>query len=133
MAPAAPRKPRNEFVAKAVRDWITAVGARSACIEPCSPWENGHCENFNASIRDELLNREIFYSPAEARIVIETWRRQYNTRRPHSTRRGQSTAGPSCRRASCCGLSRHAQVHAPAGEPHARESAPDPMGPSCAR
>ena len=74
-----------EFVAKAVRDWIAAVGARTAYIEPGSPWENGYCESFNAKLRDELLNGEIFYSLAEAKIVIETWRRHYNTKRPHSS------------------------------------------------
>ncbi|WP_166507207.1 IS3 family transposase [Frigidibacter mobilis] len=74
-----------EFVAKAVREWIAAVGARTAFIEPGSPWENGYCESFNAKLRDELLNGEIFYSLAEAKIVIESWRRHYNTRRPHSS------------------------------------------------
>ncbi|MBB4000244.1 transposase InsO family protein [Aureimonas pseudogalii] len=74
-----------EFVAKAVREWITAVGAQTAFIEPGSPWENGYCESFNSKLRDELLNGEIFYSLAEARIVIESWRQHYNTRRPHSS------------------------------------------------
>lgn len=50
-----------EFAARAVRDWIAAVGARTAFIEPGSPWENGYCESFNAKLRDELLNGEIFY------------------------------------------------------------------------
>jgi len=74
-----------EFIAKAVRDWITAVGASTAFIEPGSPWENGYCESFNSKLRDELLNGEIFYSLAEARIVIEGWRLHYNTKRPHSS------------------------------------------------
>jgi putative transposase len=74
-----------EFIAKAVREWIAAVGARTAYIEPGSPWENGYCESFNSKLRDELLDGEIFYSLAEARTVIETWRRYYNTRRPHSS------------------------------------------------
>jgi transposase InsO family protein len=74
-----------EFVAKAVRDWISAVGAKTAYIEPGSPWENGYCESFNAKLRDELLNSEIFYSLAEAKIIIESWRRHYNTKRPHSS------------------------------------------------
>ena len=74
-----------EFVARAVRDWIAAVGARTAYIEPGSPWKNGYCESFNARLRDELLNGEIFYSLAEAKIVIESWRQHYNTRRPHSS------------------------------------------------
>jgi len=73
-----------EFIAKAVRDWITAVGARTAFIAPGSPWENGYCESFNSKLRDELLDGEIFYSLAEARIVIEEWRQLYNTERPHA-------------------------------------------------
>ena len=73
-----------EFIAQAVRDWITAVGAKTAYIEPGSPWENGYCESFNARFRDELLNREIFYSLREAQIIIEEWRKHYNTKRPHS-------------------------------------------------
>ena len=74
-----------EFIAKAVREWIAAVGARTAFIEPGSPWENGYCESFNSKLRDELLNGELFYSLAEAKIVIEGWRQHYNTRRPHSS------------------------------------------------
>ena len=74
-----------EFIAKAVREWIAAVVARTAFIEPGSPWENGYCESFNSKLRDELLNGELFYSLAEARIVIESWRQHYNTLRPHSS------------------------------------------------
>ncbi|ULO23758.1 IS3 family transposase [Methylocystis sp. SB2] len=75
----------SEFIAKAVQDWITAVGARTAYIEPGSPWENGYCESFNSKLRDELLNSEIFYSLKEGRIVIESWRRHYNEIKPHSS------------------------------------------------
>ena len=74
-----------EFIAKAVREWIVAVGAKTAFIEPGSPWENGYCESFNSKLRDELLNGEIFYSLAEAKVIIEAWRRYYNTERPHSS------------------------------------------------
>ncbi len=61
----------TEFVAQAVRDWIKAVGAKTAYIEPGSPWENGYCESFNARLRDELLDGEIFYSLKESQILIE--------------------------------------------------------------
>ena len=71
-----------EFIAQAVRDWIAAVGAKTAYIEPGSPWENGYCESFNARLRDELLNGEVFYSLREAQILIEQWRKHYNTKRP---------------------------------------------------
>jgi transposase InsO family protein len=74
-----------EFIAKAVREWIAAVGAKTAFIEPGSPWENGYCESFNSKLRDELLNSEIFYSLAEAKVTSEVWRRYYNTERPHSS------------------------------------------------
>lgn len=74
-----------EIIAKAVREWIVAVGAKTAFIEPGSPWENGYCESFNSKLRDELLNGELFYSLAEARIVIESWRQHSNTQRPHSS------------------------------------------------
>ena len=73
-----------EFIAQAVRDWIAAVGAKTAYIVPGSPWENGYCESFNARFRDELLNGEIFYTLKEAQIIIEEWRKHYNTKRPHS-------------------------------------------------
>ena len=74
-----------EFVADAVQKWIGAVGARAAYITPGSPWENGYVESFNARLRDELLNGEIFCSLREARVVIEQWRRHYNQARPHSS------------------------------------------------
>ena len=54
-------------------------------VHPASPWENGYNESFNGSLRDELLNGEIFYSLAEAKVLIEAWRRHYNTIRPHSS------------------------------------------------
>ena len=74
-----------EFIARTVQDWIAAVGAKTAYIMPGSPWENGFIESFNARLRDELLDGEIFYSLAEAKIIIESWRRHYNTVRPHES------------------------------------------------
>ena len=74
-----------EFVAKAVQVWIRAVGAKTAYIAPGSPWENGDVESFNARMRDELLNGELFYSLREAQIIIESWRIHYNTKRPHAS------------------------------------------------
>jgi putative transposase len=73
------------FVAKVVREWIATVGVKTAYIEPGSPWENGYCESFNSNLRDELLNGEIFYTLKEATVIIENWRRHYNTVRPHSS------------------------------------------------
>jgi transposase InsO family protein len=74
-----------EFTAHAVRDWLKRVGVRTLFIEPGSPWENGYVESFNGKLRDELLNREIFYTITEAKVLIERWRREYNTVRPHSS------------------------------------------------
>ena len=81
-----------EFVAQALRDWLAAVGSKTAYIMPGSPWENGYCESFNSKLRDELLNGEIFYTLKEAKIIIEGWRRHYNTIRPHSSLRYQPPA-----------------------------------------
>lgn len=73
-----------EFTARVVRDWLGKVGVKTLFIEPGSPWENGYCESFNGKLRDELLDREIFYSLNEAKVLIERWRHEYNTIRPHS-------------------------------------------------
>ena len=73
-----------EFIAQELRKWLAKVGTGVLYIEPGSPWENGYCESFNGKLRDECLNGEIFYSLKEAQIVIEQWRVEYNTRRPHS-------------------------------------------------
>ena len=74
-----------EFTAKAVRKWLNRLGVRTLFIEPGSPWENGYIESFNGKLRDELLNREIFTTLEEAKVLIEQWRREYNQVRPHSS------------------------------------------------
>jgi putative transposase len=74
----------SEFTAKMIRTWLNELGAKTLFIEPGSPWENGYIESFNGKLRDELLNREIFYTLQEAKILIEHWRRDYNRVRPHS-------------------------------------------------
>jgi transposase InsO family protein len=73
-----------EFVAEAVKGWIAGVGAAAAFIERASPWENGYVESFNGKLRDELLRAEVFNTLREAQVLIEQWRRHYNTARPHS-------------------------------------------------
>lgn len=75
----------SEFIATSVQKWLAQVGVKTLYITPASPWENGYNESFNGSLRDELLNGEIFYSLAEAKVLIEAWRRHYNTIRPHSS------------------------------------------------
>lgn len=74
-----------EFTARAVRNWLTRLGIQTLFIEPGSPWENGYVESFIGKMRDELLDREIFYTLDEARVLIDDWRRHYNTKRPHSS------------------------------------------------
>jgi transposase InsO family protein len=74
-----------EFTAHKVRDWLERVKVQTLFIEPGSPWENGYIESFNGKLRDELLDRELFDTLLEAKVLVERWRRQYNTVRPHSS------------------------------------------------
>jgi len=74
-----------EFTARVTRQWLKRLGVRTLFIEPGSPWENGYNESFNGKLRDELLNRELFYTLKEAKVLIEKWRLEYNTFRPHSS------------------------------------------------
>ena len=71
-------------MARALKGWIAGVGAQTAYIERGSPWENGYVESFNGKLRDELLNGEVSNTLREAQVLIERWRRHYNTARPHS-------------------------------------------------
>jgi len=74
-----------EFTATAVRRWLQRLEVQTLFIEPGCPWENGYVESFNGKLRDELLNREIFYTLEEASVLVERWRIHYNTIRPHSS------------------------------------------------
>jgi putative transposase len=74
-----------EFVSRALLKWIVAQGIETALIDPGKPWQNGLAESFNGKFRDECLSLEWFRSRAEAKAVIETWRRHYNEVRPHSS------------------------------------------------
>ena len=74
-----------EFVAEKVGKWITAVGEKTVSIEPGSPWVNGYCESFNDRLRDGLLNGEIIYTLAKAKIIMQEWSVHYNTVRPDSS------------------------------------------------
>ena len=75
----------SEFIAKKVRQFLSRLSVKPLFIEPGSPWENGYIESFNGKMRDELLSGEIFYSLKEAQVLIEMWRKHYNTVRPHSS------------------------------------------------
>ena len=74
-----------EFTAKAIRAWLKRLDVKTLFITPGSPWENGYNESFNGKLRDELLNGEIFYTLREARVIVDHWRWEYNTFRPHSS------------------------------------------------
>jgi transposase InsO family protein len=74
-----------EMTAKALRSWLQRLEVKTLFIEPGSPWENGYNESFNGKLRDELLNREIFYTLWEAKVLAEQWRKEYNRVRPHSS------------------------------------------------
>ena len=73
-----------EFIAEAVKRWLLDKEVETLYIEPGSPWENGYIESFNGRLRDEVLDREVFYSVKEAKVIVENWRLEYNNHRPHS-------------------------------------------------
>ena len=74
-----------EFIANAIKKWLKQKHVETLYIEPGSPWENGYIESFNGKLRDEILNREVFYSAKEAEVIVEDWRLDYNNHRPHSS------------------------------------------------
>jgi putative transposase len=108
-----------EFVSRALLKWIVDQGIATALIDPGKPWQNGTAESFNGKFRDECLSLEWFRSRAEAKVVIETWRRHYNEVRPHSSlgyltpaefaarlaSQGAAPARATGRRAAVCGAS----------------------------
>ena len=74
-----------ELTAKDLREWLNDLEVKTLFIEPGSPWENGYIESFNGKFRNELLDREIFTTLMEAKVLIENWRKEYNEIRPHSS------------------------------------------------
>jgi len=123
-----------EFVSKALLSWIVAQGIGTALIEPGKPWQNGVAESFNGKFRDECLNLEWFRSRAEAKVIIETWRRHYNEVRPHSSL-GYLTPNEFVARlpkaasrhatgqdAAVCGPSRPGPLHNPLRKEHMHEA-----------
>ncbi len=99
-----------EFTATAVRTWLERIGVRTLFIEPGSPWENGYIESFNGKLRDELLNGEIFDTLLEAKVLIERWRREYNTVRPHSSLGYRAPAPEAMLPLSACSATLHKQI-----------------------
>jgi transposase InsO family protein len=82
----------SEFIATTVQKWLAQVGVTTPYITPASPWENGYNESFNGSLRDELLNEELFDSRADARRKLAVWRYDYNNVRPHSSLQNRTSA-----------------------------------------
>jgi len=123
-----------EFVSKAVLSWIVAQGIGTALIEPGKPWQNGVTESFNGKFRDECLSLEWFRSRAEAKVIIETWRRHYNEVRPHSSlgyltpnefvaRRANAASHQATGQgAAVCGPSRPGPLHQPLREGHMQQA-----------
>lgn len=93
-----------EFIAYAIQDWLREKNVKTIYITPGSPWENAYIESFHDKLRDECLNREIFGSLWEARVVIEQWRLYYNSERPHSSLGYQTPAEFGSRAIGCSGL-----------------------------
>jgi putative transposase len=96
-----------EFTSCRIRRWLSELGTRTLFIGPGSPWENGPIESFNGKLRDELLNREIFYTLQEAKVLIERGRQQYNRRRPQTSLGNRPPApevyrAPFLRISACC-------------------------------
>lgn len=105
-----------EFIARSVRGWLDANEVGPLYIEPGAPWQNGVGESFNGKLRDECLNVELFGSLAEARVVIEDYRLEYNHRRPHSSLNYRTPASfaSACRRTPALGLAALALAPSPA-------------------
>jgi transposase InsO family protein len=74
-----------EYIAIRLRNWLSKLKVKTLYIEPGSPWENGYIESFNARLRDELMNGEIFYTLNEAKVVLDIWRKEYHSVRPYSS------------------------------------------------
>jgi putative transposase len=123
-----------EFVSKALLSWIVGQGIGTALIEPGKPWQNGVTESFNGKFRDECLSLEWFRSRAEAKVIIESWRRHYNAVRPHSSLgyltpnefAVQQTNAAPChatgRVAAVLGPSRPGPLHQPPRERHMQQA-----------
>jgi putative transposase len=86
-----------EFIAHAVQEWLKLREIRALYIKPGSPWENAYIESFHDKLRDECLNQEVFSTLTEAKLIIEAWRHEYNTFRPHSSLKYRTPAEAAAR------------------------------------
>ena len=78
-----------ECIAKSLRKWLQIVGVQTQYIQLGSPWEKGYCESFNGKLRSHFLDGEIFTTLQEAKILIDAWRKHYNSRHPHRSLGGK--------------------------------------------
>jgi transposase InsO family protein len=103
-----------EFIAQALRAWLPRCGVQTLYIAPGAPWENAYSESFHSRLRDELLDRELFTSVLEARVLMEDYRQEYNQRRPHSALGYVPPAAFAARcRAAGCAPQRRAPLRPP--------------------
>lgn len=79
-----------EFIATKLKAWIEESGIGIIYIDPGCPWQNPYVESFHNIMRDECLNRELFHHMLEAQVVINDWRDEYNTERPHGSHDGRT-------------------------------------------
>ena len=100
----------SEFVARTLQGWLADRQVKTLYIEPASPRQNGHVESFHGSLRDECLNRELMLSVAEARVIIEDYRRYYNEVRPHGSI-GYRTPAQACREAQGLAANPASRLH----------------------
>ncbi len=105
-----------EFIAQALRDWLPRSGVQTVYIAPGAPWENAYSESFNSRLRDELLNRELFTSVLEAKVITEDYRQEYNQRRPHSALGYQTPAAFAGQCRSLEALPPDPRLQSPTGE-----------------
>jgi len=109
-----------EFIANAIKQWLADKAVGTLYIAPGSPWENGYIESFHGRFREELLNRELFYSVREAKVLAEDWRQEYNHHRPHS---GLKYKTPAAFAATCI----PSVSAAPRPQEYTRENVDNPL------
>ncbi len=114
-----------EFIARAIRDWLPRSGVRTLYIAPGAPWGNAYSESFNSRLRDDLLNRELFTSVLETKVITEDDRQEYNHRGPHSALGYQTPAAFAGRCRSLGALPPNPRLQSPTGEPQGQRPAED--------
>jgi transposase InsO family protein len=115
-----------EFIAQALRDWLPRSGVQTLYIAPGAPWENAYSESLNSRLHDELLNRELFTSVLEAKVITEDYRQEYNQQRPHSALGYQTPAAFAGQCRSLGALPPNPRLQSPTGEHQGTRPGEDP-------